>query len=146
MKDYHNSKVYSVIKDIWSILLTLSVFVYLYIGFVKGIWHPTWLIFVGVILISIVMYLVCLSIFKKHNKGKECISTPFDNLFEATIAYSKCVKISGWLFIASVLSYIIISSFTGLWHPLWLIFIGMAVVEQIVALSFKLIFKVNKDN
>ena len=140
MKNYHKSKLYSVAKDIWSILFTIALFVYLFIGFVYDTWHPTWFLFIVIALLSIIIYFVSFTLFKKKCNNQE-IKVPFDKTFETAIVYSKCVKISGWLFIVSVITYLVSASISGFWHPLWLIFLVMAIIEQTVAMFVKIRFK-----
>jgi len=132
------SKEYSVANDIWSLLLTISVLAYLIVGFGWHIWHPTWIIFILAVVVSIGLYVMCRV---RYQKRAADYQLSFDKQFEASHSYSKCVKISGSLFILSIVCYCIVSSFTGLWHPMWLIFLGMAVLEQLIALIFKLSFK-----
>jgi len=141
MKNYQKSKLYSIVKDIWSILFTIALLLYLGIGFFNKIWHPTWLMFVGAVALSLIIYVTSIVYYKKSNKKE--LTENFDLLFEASLLYAKCVKISGWLFVISVVSYILLASFSGLWHPLWLIFMVMAVIEQIIALIFKIKFRIN---
>ncbi|MBE5734883.1 MAG: hypothetical protein E7361_00295 [Clostridiales bacterium] len=137
-ESFKNSKEYSIAKDIWSLFITMAVFSYLFIGFVADMWHPTWIIFV----VAIVLAIICFVINKvRFAKNKREYLMAFDKQFESTHIYAKCVKVSGWLFMLSIAGYIISASFTGLWHPLWLIFIGMAVVEQSMALVFKMSYK-----
>ena len=136
-KNFTKSKEWSVAKDIMSICVFLSVFVYLTIGFFVKIWHPSWLIFVlfGGIAISSVIYLAW-----KYGKNDKFLDNAlsFDKQFEKSKNYNKSVKFSGVIFMITVIVYILLASFSGLWHPLWLIFFLMTIIDEIKALVVKL--------
>lgn len=72
----------------------LCVVTYLAIGFLKGIWHPTWVIF---LLIPIVP--IFCDVFTKKGKG----------------------QVMALITMLVVIGYIILGIF-GFWHPGWLIF------------------------
>ena len=140
-KNYFKSKQYSVAEDILSLSITIALTLYLGLGFFVHIWHPTWIVFVGAIIVSVLAYCIGYIHFKKIVlvEGKEIL--PFNKQFETTFAYAKSVKVAGFLFILTIAVYVIICSFIGMWHPLWLIFFVMATIEQTIALVFKCCYK-----
>ena len=145
-KNYFKSKQYSVAEDILSLCITIALTVYMGLGFYINIWHPTWLIFVGAIIISVVAYIVGYIIFKKANKDVVGEILQFNKQFDTTPVYAKSVKVSGFLFILTIVIYVVVASVTSMWHPLWLLFLVMAIVEQTIALVFKCLYKDYKTN
>ena len=91
-----------------SLTALLSAFVFLYIGFVLHTWHPTWLIFISIPIVSSIV----------------------------EIATKRSVKnaIPAIVSIICVVSYLYLGFFLGLWHPGWLIFFAIPVVQIIVGL------------
>ena len=136
--NYLKSKLYSISKDIFAILLSLSLLIYLSIGFVVKIWHPTWVVFIIAVVLATISNFICLAIYRKSSN--ETIDE-FDKKYEKTPYYNKTVKISTYLLILSIVVYVVASSVTGLWHPLWLIFFVFTVVEEIMAMIRKIIYK-----
>lgn len=85
------------------ILFILATIAYLLLGFLLGIWHPTWLVFLAPIVISSLV----LAIGKKDA-----------NLFSYPV------------FVVTV--YILLSSLFGLWHPLWVVFITIPIYYSFI--------------
>lgn len=97
-----------VVEGISAVLYLLAVIGFLVIGFTKGIWHPTWVLF----LVAIVVESVVKAIRKK--------------------------KISQFNYPVLVTAvYIFLSSEFGLWHPLWVIFITIPVYYSILKIFRK---------
>ena len=76
------------------ILFCLAIITYLLVGFLVGVWHPTWVVF----LLPIVISSLVMAIGKKSAK-----------------------KFNYPLLVVFV--YVLFSSLFGLWHPLWVLFI-----------------------
>ena len=72
---------------------------YLLIGFTTHVWHPTWLLFLLIPLVPIILY--------SFGKGKK--------------------SITGIVTLLTVIGYFILGSF-GLWHPGWIIFFLIPIV------------------
>ncbi len=136
---YSKTKYHSVSQDVFGLAITCALLTYLLIGLFAGIWHPTWILFVIALCVGIVSDLIGYWIYNRKIKGNDALS--FDKQFENSFVYSRSVRVSGYLFMFSIVAYVISAAFTGLWHPLWLIFIGMAVVEQTVAIVMKSRYK-----
>lgn len=81
-----------------AILFTCSIGAYLLIGFLVGVWHPTWLVFIAPIIIVSLVQAIGEKNAKKFN-------------------YPALV----------VLVYILFSSLFNLWHPLWVLFITIPI-------------------
>lgn len=91
-----------------SLTAILSTFAFLYIGFVLNTWHPTWLIFVSIPIVSSIVEIAT----KRNVKG----------------------AIPAIVSIICVVSYLYMGFFLRLWHPGWLIFFAIPVVQIIVGL------------
>ena len=139
-KSFRKSKQYSILEDIWSLCLTVAVFTYLAIGFFVKIWHPTWIIFVVAFLVALIFTMLLRKTYHKNQILSEDI-LEFNKQFELSQTYAKTVKVSGILFVLTIVCYVVTCSIIGLWHPLWLMFLLMAVIEQSVAIVFKAKFK-----
>lgn len=80
----------------------LATFTYLFIGFTQGIWSPTWIVFLAIPFISIIV-----DIFTKKKDPVALVSG---------IVSSLCAII-----------YLCMGFFLHLWHPGWLIFFAIPV-------------------
>lgn len=76
------------------VLFLVAIIAYLLIGFLAGIWHPTWVMFLAPIVVSSLVVAI----------GKK-----------------KAVRFNYPIFV--VIVYILFSSLFGLWHPLWVLFL-----------------------
>ncbi len=92
-----------------SLTALLSTVVFLYIGFVMRIWHPTWLIFISVPVVS-------------------AIVDVFTNKRHAVAAVSAIVSIG------CVVAYLYMGFVLRLWHPGWLIFFAIPIMHIIIKL------------
>lgn len=134
--NYNKSKTKSIVGDIWSIFISLTLLIYLSIGCIWGIWHPTWVVFpIALAIIGVIDYIGFVRYSKNPTMDDDVDS--FDKQFERTFTYAKCVKFSGILFAFTVVTYVVVNSFIGMWHPLWLMFFAMAVIEETCAIIFK---------
>lgn len=88
--------------QLYSLLMPASVFVFLLIGFVFGVWHPTWILIPGTAILL--------------NSLRAVQNRP-------AVGY-------GWLAGAfvplSVVAYLLIGSLFNMWHPGWMIIPGTA--------------------
>ena len=134
------SKYKSIAEDAWSILFGLALLIYLCIGIFAHIWHPSWVVFVIAVGVGTIISIICRDKYSRSPKMDNNVDS-FDKQFERTFIYNKCVKVSGILFAVTVITYVVVNSFVGMWHPLWLMFILMSVVEEISAIIFKIRFK-----
>jgi len=95
-----------------STLWTAIVIIYLFVSFITGAWHITWMIFIiGALVQNVLRYLF------DGNSSKS-----YKNLVSSTI----------WL--TTVVLYFLISFSTGAWHITWIIFIIAVLVNQVVRL------------
>lgn len=86
----------------------LSTVIFLYVGFTLYIWHPTWLIFLSIPIVSSIVDAVT----KKNVAG----------------------RVSGLISLICIVTYLYIGFFHNLWHPGWLIFFAIPIVHIIVKL------------
>ncbi len=95
--DYENDKAYNHNKNkIVALMPFISVIIFFILGFVGGLWHPGWLVFLLIPMTAIIV-------------------NAFNRRFlEGLVALSP--------FIATI-SYLGIGFLTGIWHPTWLIFL-----------------------
>ena len=136
---YSKTKYHSIAQDVYGLAITSALLAYLLIGFLAQIWHPTWILFLGALGAGVITDLIGYSIYNSRIRGNDTLS--FDKQFENSFVYTRSVRVSGYLFILSIIAYIISAAVTGLWHPLWLIFLGMAVIEQTIAIVMKSRYK-----
>lgn len=108
-KAKQNSKLAIITSGLTSILYLVSIIAYLLIGFLAGVWHPTWVIFFAPIVISSLV----LAIGKKNAK-KFCYP----------------------VFVVAV--YVLFGSLFGLWHPLWVLFITIPLYYSLISFVRKL--------
>jgi len=87
----------------------LVVLLYLCIGFIFGIWHPTWLVF-----LTVPIYYMMVAMGKKHNKNNWYV-------FPYPILVLFAYLVGGVIF--------------GIWHPTWILFLTIPVYYEIVAMS-----------
>ncbi len=83
------------------LIVTLA---YLSIGFIWGVWHPTWLLFLLIPIVPIVLYGI--------GKGKGAV-----------------VSLTTF---ATIAAFFILGFGWGLWHPGWLIFLLIPIVSILV--------------
>ena len=79
----------------------LCLIIYLFIGFVFDIWHPTWVIFFAILIVPA--------------------------LFSNTASKVVCAT---WPLIC-IVAYILLGVFANLWHPGWLVFLTIPIVETL---------------
>ena len=103
------SKLAVITSGLTSILYLVSIIAYLLIGFLTGVWHPTWVIFFAPIIISSFV----LAIGKKNAK-KFCYP----------------------VFVVAV--YVLFGSLFTLWHPLWVLFITIPLYYSLISFARKL--------
>jgi hypothetical protein len=84
----------------------LAAFAFLFIGFTQGIWHPTWLVF---LIIPVVSMIADIATKKKDPVG-----------LVSSIVSTLCV-----------IGYLYMGFFLGLWHPGWLIFFAIPIASII---------------
>jgi len=84
----------------------LATFVFLFIGFTQGTWHPTWLVFLVIPIVSMITDIVT-----KKNDPVGLVSS---------IVSTLCA-----------LGYLYMGFFLGLWHPGWLIFFAIPIASII---------------
>lgn len=80
----------------------LATFTFLFIGFTQGIWSPTWLVFLAIPFVSIIV-----DIFTKKKD---------------TVA-----MVSGIVSFLCAVVYLYLGFGLGLWHPGWLIFFAVPI-------------------
>ena len=90
----------------------LAVLLYLCIGFIFNLWHPTWLIF-----LTIPIYYMMIATNKKHN----WYAFPYPVLI--------------------LMAYLIAGIFFNLWHPTWLIFLTIPIYYELIAMHKAKTFK-----
>lgn len=104
-----HSRLMVITSGLTSILYLVSIIAYLLIGFLTGVWHPTWVIFFAPIIISSLV----LAIGKKNAK-KFCYP----------------------VFVVAV--YVLFGSLFTLWHPLWVLFITIPLYYSLISFVEKL--------
>ncbi len=104
-----HSRIMVITSGLTSILYLVSIIAYLLIGFLTGVWHPTWVIFFAPIIISSFV----LAIGKKNAK-KFCYP----------------------VFVVAV--YVLFGSLFTLWHPLWVLFITIPLYYSLISFARKL--------
>jgi hypothetical protein len=92
--------------SIVALVSVLAAFAFLFIGFTQGIWHPTWLVF---LIIPIVSMIADIATKKKDPVG-----------LVSSIVSTLCV-----------LGFLYMGFFLGLWHPGWLIFFAIPIASII---------------
>ncbi len=93
-----------------SLVALLSAFVFLFVGFTEGIWSPTWLVFLSIPFVSIIVDVI--------TKKKDPVG-----------------MVSGIVSFACIVGYLCFGFFFDLWHPGWLIFFAIP-VSSIIAKMF----------
>lgn len=88
--------------SIVSLVSILAAFAFLFIGFTQGIWHPTWLVF---LVIPVVSMIADIAAKKKDPVG-----------IVSAVVSTLCA-----------IGYLIMGFFLGLWHPGWLIFFAIPI-------------------
>ncbi|MGN0812519.1 MAG: helix-turn-helix domain-containing protein [Candidatus Coproplasma sp.] len=106
--------------SISSATMTICAIIYLCLGFALGMWHPTWLIFIGGIII--------------------CIWS--GGLTEEESGKTKKERIGGLVcgtvMVGSLLIFLSIGFVCGIWHPTWIVFvIGAGICGVIGAFTGK---------
>ncbi|MFA5675538.1 MAG: hypothetical protein WDA65_03355 [Christensenellales bacterium] len=92
-----------------SLTALLSTVVFLYIGFVMHTWHPTWLIFIS---IPVVSAIVDVFTSKRHIAA----------------------AVSAIVSVCCVVAYLYMGFILRLWHPGWLIFFAIPITHIILKL------------
>lgn len=92
-----------------SLTALLSTVLFLYIGFVMHTWHPTWLIFISVPIVS-------------------AIVDVFTNKRHVVAAISAIISIG------CILAYLYMGFRLNLWHPGWLIFFAIPITHILIKL------------
>ncbi len=92
------------------LVAVLSAFVFLFIGFTQHIWSPTWLVFLSIPLVSLIVDLVT----KKNDPVG---------------------MVSGVVSFVCVVVYLCLGFSLNLWHPGWLVFFAVP-VSGIIAKMF----------
>ena len=103
-----NTKLGIVVGALTGTLYLMAIIAYLLIGFLAGIWHPSWLVFLAPIVIS---------------------------SFITSIGEKDANKFCYPVFV--VIMYILFSSLYGLWHPLWVLFITIPLYYSFINLVRK---------
>ncbi len=88
----------------------LAAFAFLFIGFTQGIWHPTWLVFLLIPIVSMITDIA--------TKKKDPVA------LVSSIISTLCV-----------IGYLFMGFFYHLWHPGWLIFFAIP-ISSIIAKMF----------
>ena len=104
-----HSRIMVITSGLTSMFYLVSIIAYLLIGFLTGVWHPTWVIFFAPIIISSLV----LAIGKKNAK-KFCYQ----------------------VFVVAV--YVLFGSLFTLWHPLWVLFITIPLYYSFISFVRKL--------
>ena len=86
-------------------LFIVAIIAYLLVGFLIGMWHPTWVMFFAPIVISSLIVAI----------GKK---KPYDFNYPLLV----------------VAMYVLFSSLFGLWHPLWVLFITIPLYYSFIKL------------
>ncbi len=89
-----------------SLVSLLSVAAFLFIGFTMHIWHPTWLIFLSIPIVSAIVDVAT----KRDVAG----------------------AVSGIVSIICVVVYLYLGFFHALWHPGWLIFFIIPITHVLI--------------
>ena len=100
-----NNKLSIVTSALTGTLYLVAIIAYLLVGFLAGIWHPTWLVFLAPIVISSVITAI-----GDRDANKFCYP------------------------VFVVIVYVLFSSLYGLWHPLWVLFITIPLYYSFVKL------------
>lgn len=103
----HTTKKSAVGGAIISLVALLSTAAFLYIGFVMHIWHPTWLVFLS---IPIVSAIVDIATCKRNLAG----------------------AVSGIVSIGCAVAYLYMGFILNLWHPGWLIFFAIPITHALI--------------
>ncbi|MGN1061228.1 MAG: helix-turn-helix domain-containing protein [Candidatus Coproplasma sp.] len=103
-----------------SATMTVCAIIYLCVGLTIGLWHPTWLVFLGGVLV--------------------CIWS--GGLLEDESGKSKKEKIGGLtcgtIMVSSAIIFLSIGYICGIWHPTWIVFIiGGGICGVIGAITSK---------
>lgn len=88
------------------IVSLLALIAYMLIGFLMGIWHPTWVMFLAPMVVSSLIVAIGQKNLKKFNYP---------------------------IFI--VMIYVLFSSLFNLWHPLWVLFLTVPLYYSIIKLT-----------
>lgn len=103
-----NTKLNIFVGALTGTLYLVAIIAYLLIGFLAGIWHPSWLVFLAPLVISSFISAI-------GNKSANRFNYP--------------------IFVVCV--YILFSSLYGLWHPLWVLFITIPLYYSFINLIKK---------
>ena len=96
-EDFEGGSIRGKIVAITPILCTI---IYLLLGFLKGVWHPTWLIFLLIPVVPLV-----LKIFSGRRSA-----------------------LIGFLELLVIIAYLILGFIYDCWHPGWIIFLLMPII------------------
>ena len=95
----------TVLNEISFIMWALALTTYFYVSFRFGYWHITWLMFLWALCGQTILEMI-----SKYNKGK-----PIPQVLRIGLT------VILWLMV--VITYFLVSFFTGAWHLTWIIFI-----------------------
>lgn len=104
-----SSRIAVITSGLTAILYLVSIIAYLLIGFLAGVWHPTWVIFFAPIIISSLVLSIA-----KRNAKKFCYP------------------------VFVVAAYVLFGSLFTLWHPLWVLFITIPLYYSLISFARKL--------
>ena len=90
-------------------LYLVAIIAYLLIGFLTGIWHPTWVVFLAPLVISSLVLAI-------GERKAQAFNYP----------------------VFVVMVYIVFSSLFALWHPLWVIFITIPIYYSVIKFAKEL--------
>lgn len=99
---YHLDNKNKIAGSIVGLVSVLAAFAFLFIGFTQHIWHPTWLVF---LVIPVVSMIADIATKKKDPVG-----------LVSSIVSTLCA-----------VGYLYMGFFLGLWHPGWLIFFAVPI-------------------
>ena len=88
--------------SIVGLVALLATFTFLFIGFTQGIWNPTWLVFLAIPFVSIIVDIL--------TKKKDVVA-----------------MVSGIVSFLCVAIYLYMGFVLNLWHPGWLIFFAVPI-------------------
>lgn len=124
--DENNSKfarMEKISQSVCGLIMVISVAVFIIVGLLTNIWHPTWIACVcGAMTCAVICIIFDL---KKHKKD-----------------YHKIMgDCCGILMCLTALAYVVLNTFIGKWHPSWIMFIISAFICAILGIIGDLIDK-----
>lgn len=113
-----------------AVFMAASVIAYLCVGVFTELWHPCWLI---VVLSALACGVIGAVSDACNAQKRRCKLARGEN------PYTGCA--CAVLILVCVAAYLVLGTFTGLWHPLWIVVVGGAIADAVIGAVGAIVIK-----